>query len=79
MTSTLSTRVPGYLAGTWTIDASHSEVGFAVRHLMVSKVRGKFTSFEGSIVTAEDPLASSVTATSTSAAPTSSRSRRTGP
>jgi polyisoprenoid-binding protein YceI len=62
MTSTLSTRIPGYVAGTWTIDASHSEVGFAVRHLMVSKVRGKFTSFEGKIVTAEDPLASSVTA-----------------
>ncbi|HEY7137065.1 MAG TPA: YceI family protein [Acidimicrobiia bacterium] len=62
MTSTLSTQVPGYVAGTWTIDPSHSEVGFAVRHLMVSKVRGKFTSFEGHIVTGEDPLASSVTA-----------------
>jgi polyisoprenoid-binding protein YceI len=62
MTSTLSTQIPGYVAGTWTIDPSHSEVGFAVRHLMVSKVRGKFTSFEGHIVTGEDPLASSVTA-----------------
>jgi polyisoprenoid-binding protein YceI len=62
MSTTLSTRIPGYVAGTWTIDASHSEVGFAVRHLMVSKVRGRFTAFEGSIVTADDPLASSVTA-----------------
>ncbi|WP_030485239.1 YceI family protein [Nocardioides aequoreus] len=39
-------------AGTWTIDASHSEVGFTVRHLM-SKVRGQFTKFEGTITTGE--------------------------
>ena len=49
-------------AGTWTIDASHSEVGFSVRHLMVSKVKGNFETFEGTITIAEDPLASSVTA-----------------
>ena len=36
------------VAGTWTIDPSHSEVGFTVRHLM-SKVRGQFTSFEGTL------------------------------
>ena len=29
-------------AGTWTVDASHTEVGFVARHLMVSKVRGRF-------------------------------------
>ena len=34
--------IPGYVAGTWTIDPVHSEVGFSVRHMMVSKVRGKF-------------------------------------
>lgn len=38
------------VAGTWTVDSSHSEVGFTVRHLM-SKVRGQFTAFEGSITT----------------------------
>jgi len=38
------------VAGTWTIDPSHSEVGFTVRHLM-SKVRGQFTRFEGTITT----------------------------
>ena len=38
------------VAGTWTIDPSHSEVGFTVRHLM-SKVRGQFTKFEGSLTT----------------------------
>jgi polyisoprenoid-binding protein YceI len=48
--------------GTWSIDPVHSEVGFSVRHMMVSKVRGKFTSFEGEIVTGENPLESTVTA-----------------
>jgi polyisoprenoid-binding protein YceI len=38
------------VAGTWAIDPSHSEVGFTVRHLM-SKVRGQFTQFEGSLTT----------------------------
>ena len=38
------------VAGTWTIDPSHSEVGFTVRHLM-SKVRGQFTKFEGTLTT----------------------------
>ena len=41
--STTATAIPGYVAGTWTIDPVHSEVGFSVRHMMVSKVRGKFT------------------------------------
>ncbi len=50
-------------AGTWIIDAGHSHVGFSVRHLAVSKVRGHFTSFAGTLTIAEDPLASSVEAT----------------
>ncbi len=54
--------IPGYVAGTWNIDGMHSEVGFAVRHMMVSKVRGKFTKFSGEVVTADDMLGSSVTA-----------------
>ncbi len=41
-------------AGTWNIDPVHSTVGFSVRHLMVSKVRGTFTSFSGAIVVAQD-------------------------
>ena len=62
-TGTLAaTEFPGYTAGTWTIDPVHSEVGFTVRHMMVSKVRGKFTSFSGEIVTGADPQDSSVTA-----------------
>ncbi|MGO3328353.1 YceI family protein [Gordonia sp. (in: high G+C Gram-positive bacteria)] len=41
-------------AGTWTIDPTHSQVGFTVRHLMVSKVRGQFGGFSGSIEIGED-------------------------
>jgi polyisoprenoid-binding protein YceI len=56
------TEIPGYVAGKWDIDPVHSEVGFTVRHMMVSKVRGTFDKFEGSIVTGEKPEDSSVTA-----------------
>ena len=62
MTET-AVEIPGYVAGTWNIDPVHSEVSFVVRHMMVSKVRGRFDKFEGTIVTAPDPLRSSVTAT----------------
>jgi polyisoprenoid-binding protein YceI len=61
-TSSGTATIPGYVAGTWTIDPVHSEVGFAVRHMMVSKVRGKFKTFSGELVTGENPLESSVTA-----------------
>lgn len=63
MSTATTTTIPGYVTGTWTIDPVHSEVGFSVRHMMVSKVRGKFTTFEGSVTTAENPLDSTVTAT----------------
>ena len=46
---TTTTQIP---AGTWTIDPSHSEVGFTVRHLM-TKVRGQFEKFEGAITTTD--------------------------
>jgi polyisoprenoid-binding protein YceI len=61
--STTAVQIPGYVAGTWAIDPVHSEVSFTVRHMMVSKVKGRFNTFEGTIVTGEDPLKSSVTAT----------------
>jgi polyisoprenoid-binding protein YceI len=62
MTSTLTTEFPGYVAGAWAIDPVHSQVSFTVRHLMVGRVWGHFTRFEGEIVTAEDPMASTVVA-----------------
>ena len=48
--------------GTWNIDPSHSSVNFMVRHLMVSKVRGRFGAFTGTVTIGEDQLASSVVA-----------------
>ncbi|MGB3696588.1 MAG: YceI family protein [Gordonia sp. (in: high G+C Gram-positive bacteria)] len=52
---TAATLTPTDLtAGTWTIDPVHSTVGFSVRHLMVSKVRGNFDTFAGAITVAED-------------------------
>jgi len=50
-------------AGTYALDASHSQVGFAVRHLMVSKTRGRFSDFAGTIEIGENPLDSSVDVT----------------
>jgi polyisoprenoid-binding protein YceI len=49
--------------GTFMLDKSHTQVGFVARHLMVSKVRGRFTDYEGTIVVADDPAASSVEVT----------------
>lgn len=56
----MTTAVP---AGTWVIDPSHSEVGFTARHLMVSKVRGSFEKFSGTLTVADDFTASKVEAT----------------
>jgi polyisoprenoid-binding protein YceI len=50
-------------AGTYVLDAAHKRVGFVVRHLMVSKVRGNFGEASATITIGEDPLQSSVTAT----------------
>lgn len=54
---------PAYVAGTWKLDPTHSEVTFSVRHLAISKVRGSFDAFDATLVTAEDPTNSSVEAT----------------
>jgi polyisoprenoid-binding protein YceI len=63
--TTLQTAPPvvGYIPGAWVIDTTHSEVGFSVRHLMLSKVKGRFSEFSGTFVTGENPLDSSVEAT----------------
>jgi polyisoprenoid-binding protein YceI len=62
MTNVTVTETPGYVAGTWNIDPTHSDVSFIVRHMMVSEVRGHFEKFSGQIVTAEDPSESTVSA-----------------
>ena len=49
--SNLSDLTPGI----WNVDATHSEVGFTARHLMVSKVRGQFKDF-AAVVTVAQPF-----------------------
>jgi len=49
--------------GTWALDTTHSEAAFTARHLMVTKVRGRFAVSGGSVTIAENPLESSVEAT----------------
>ncbi|HEU5222916.1 MAG TPA: YceI family protein [Candidatus Lumbricidophila sp.] len=61
-TITPTIEIPGYRVGTWVIDTAHSEVGFSIRHLMISKVRGTFDRFNATFTTAENPLDSTVTA-----------------
>ncbi|MCU1494209.1 MAG: YceI family protein [Acidimicrobiaceae bacterium] len=63
MTDSTAVQIPGFIAGTWEIDPMHSEVSFVVRHLVVSKVRGRFDRFSGTIVTNEDLARSSVNVT----------------
>jgi polyisoprenoid-binding protein YceI len=55
--------IPGYVAGTWNIDPVHSDVSFMVRHVGLTRFRRSFEKFGGQLVTAENPLDSSVTAT----------------
>jgi len=54
---------PTLTAGTWNIEPAHSSVGFTVRHLGLSKVRGQFNSFDGTIEINEDQTAGAVSAT----------------
>ncbi|HEX5402521.1 MAG TPA: YceI family protein [Pseudonocardiaceae bacterium] len=61
--STPAVAIPGYVAGTWSIDTVHSDISIVARHFMLSKVRGHFKEFAGTIVTGENPLESSVNAT----------------
>ena len=56
MTDATTIDIPGYKAGTWVLDASHSEVGFSVRHMMISKVRGHFAIKEATLTAPENPL-----------------------
>jgi len=57
-TSTATTANP---ITTWQIDPVHSEVGFSVRHLMISTVKGRFTDVQGTLQYDEtDPTRSNI-------------------
>ncbi len=49
-------------AGTWSVDPTHTRIGFIARHMMVAKVRGSFSDFSADIQVADDPLRSTLTA-----------------
>ena len=62
MTDTTTLEIPGYNAGTWVLDPSHSEVTFTVRHMMISKVRGTFGMKSATLVATENPFDATVEA-----------------
>jgi polyisoprenoid-binding protein YceI len=76
--TTSTTEIPGYTSGTWVIDPVHSTVAFTVRHLGVSKVRGRFDTIDGTVVTGETVLESSVTATIHAAGVNTNNEQRDG-
>ena len=49
--------------GRWVVDTNHSSIGFTIRHLGVSKVRGRFTRFDADVVVGQTLGTTSVTAT----------------
>lgn len=53
MTTTTSAR-PEIETGTWVLDEAHTKIGFVARHLMVTKVRGHFDDFEGTVEIGDD-------------------------
>jgi polyisoprenoid-binding protein YceI len=56
-----TTTVPTTVTGTYSIDPTHSRIGFVARHAMVTQVRGSFNEFEGSgYFDAENPSASNL-------------------
>jgi polyisoprenoid-binding protein YceI len=63
-------------AGTYAIDTSHSTVEFVGRHLMITKVRGRFEDFAGEIKIAEIPEDSSVEVTIQAASVSTAEGRR---
>jgi polyisoprenoid-binding protein YceI len=62
MTDATTLDIPGYQAGTWVLDPSHSEVTFSVRHMMISKVRGTFGMKSATLVAPANPLEAKVEA-----------------
>lgn len=56
-------ELSGLTQGHWAVEPMHSEVGFTVRHLGLSKVRGRFNSFSGAVMVGADAANTTVTAT----------------
>src|SRR5215212_157227 len=65
-------------AGTYALDKGHTTIEFVGRHLMITKVRGRFTDFDGQIVIGESPDQSSVEVTVDTASVDTSDEKRDG-
>lgn len=57
----MTTQLPP--AGTWVVEPTHSTIEVVAKHLRITKVRGRFSSFEGKVEIAEDPLESRIEVT----------------
>ncbi|MEA2447410.1 MAG: hypothetical protein QOK47_1047 [Actinomycetota bacterium] len=68
----------GPVAGTWKLDASHSSIEFIAKHLMVTKVRGSFGEFDGTVHVADNPEDSWAEATIKTASITTGDAKRDG-
>src|SRR3954452_16762909 len=66
-------------AGTWSVDASHSNVGFAVKHLGIATVRGSFEEFQGTLELGEDLSGSKASGTVVTGSITTREERRDAP
>jgi polyisoprenoid-binding protein YceI len=63
MSTTATTTLP-QLTGTYALDPTHTRIGFVARHAMVTKVRGTFNDFRGTIrIDGENPSSSSAEVT----------------
>ena len=60
MSSTTAIAVP---TGTWAADATHSKIGFSVKHMGIATVRGEFQEFESTLELPEDLSAAKASAT----------------
>src|SRR4051794_7487951 len=63
MTTTPANLTLPLAPGRWAVDTNHSSIGFSIRHLGVSKVRGRFTRFDADIVIGETLDTTTVRAT----------------
>jgi polyisoprenoid-binding protein YceI len=66
----MSTHYPATLAerATWSLDAAHTHVGFAVRHMMITTVKGRFTDVSGEVILDEGDVTRSQVSISLAAA-----------
>jgi polyisoprenoid-binding protein YceI len=65
-------------AATWVVDKSHTRLGFVAKHLMVTKVRGGFTDFEGFVTIGDTPEQSHAEAVIKTASLTTGDEKRDG-